>query len=59
MDNSKIPEERVRQLYEAMIDYIAEMCPAGEEADTLESIGFTKQELFIEGFDCADDEEEV
>lgn len=42
-----------------MIDYINEMCSHNEVTETLESIGFTRQELFIEGFDCADDEEEV
>lgn len=56
MDNSKIPEERVRELFEEMIDWIIETAhPMTEGIDVLVRVcGFTRDELLYEHFDPDD-----
>lgn len=56
MGNENMSEERVRELYESMLDYLSELIhPYSEAIDTLHRIGFTKKELIDEGFDGAED----
>ena len=52
MGNENMSEERVRVLYDAMLDYLSDLIrPHSEMIDTLHHIGFTKKELIDEGFD--------
>ena len=43
--------ERIKELYDNMLNHISELVSASDLVDTLRAIGFTDEEILAEGFE--------
>lgn len=43
--------QRIKELYDNMLDHISELVSGSDLVDTLHAIGFTDEEIIYEGFE--------